>query len=200
MKKLLVFLGVLVLVGVGVLAWYRQSVWHTLVEVRRGIESRDVAHVEKYVDLRGMSDAVVDFTAAYGTAFVGGNVLGGVEGNILGGLLGALQDGAKSVARDQIAQQIRTHIQQGSVNGKLGMFVPNRGREAIADVGDLTNGQKFAEITGKCEGVDTRLRVIFAHQDEGLLGYWRVVAADKGSIERLAKDCQRGTMGKAIPK
>ncbi len=187
---------VILLLGLAAAAFLlRDSPLWTPLEIQRGLEARDVARVERVVDLERF--------AASATAAMGSVVADqmGVAGDDAGSrVLGALvQAGAEvlghSMAREA-AQEMRRGIADGNLERRIGPFIVNDGLAAFGPVHITIEGATL-ELKGTCDGTDATLVLELERIEDGPFGGHPhrhvLVGVDAASGKRLARLCQTPT-------
>lgn len=194
MKNLWRIFVVLVVLAGGFFAWFQQSVHYALLELGRAFRERDVATVEKHLDLSAMLDAYALFAAE--VAREEGRKLGGdLLGELMGGLAGVVTKQLGEAVRPDAVQKLKRRVAAGEALEVLGPFVPAEGYRAI---GAIRSEGPRAEVVflGTCYEEVASVKVVFERVPGPLgldwLGTWRATGVDPGSVRILAATCREG--------
>ncbi len=188
-KRLFILTFVVV---VAAAAWVRDSPYWTLVEINHGMQSKDVARIERVVDLEKF---VSSSTQTLGTIFaeeVGG---GGSDagGKMLGALAGAFAKGLGDAMAKQGAKAFRQAVVDGRVDRKVGPLQVNEGFEAVGGMHKTIDGA-VVEVKGTCDGTAASVWLQMDRREDGPFGgyprRWVVVGIDPDSVKDLAAHCR----------
>lgn len=188
LKRLFLLAFVVAAVGAG---WLRSSPYWTILEIQQGLEHKDVERVERVVALERFS---ASSTAALGSVVA--NELGAAGTDPGGQLLGAIAEVigkgvGEAVARDA-ARGLRTAIQNGELQRRVGPLEVNAGWQAFGRMATTIDGAQV-EIKGTCDGSPASVVLELERHDDGPFGghprRFVVVGIEPSSAKALAKQC-----------
>lgn len=190
MRSFFRFVLLLAVIAAVAAGWLRSSPYWTLLEIHQGLQARDVERVERVV-------ALERFTASSAAALgaVVANELGGAGTDPAGKLLGALAEVigkgvGEAVAKDA-ARGLRTTIEDGELQRRVGPLEVNEGLSAIGRVATTIDGAQV-ELKGTCDGSPASVVLELERHDGPLAGHPRtfvLVGIEPGSAKTLAKQC-----------
>jgi hypothetical protein len=192
-KKLIRLFVLLVLLAAGGLAWFQQSVHYAILELARAGREGDVATMEKHLDVEAFVDVAGDFAKALAAEEAKRVTGDGLIGELAGALAGAVAGAVTEAAKPEAAAEIRRRLAQGEAFDAFGPFVPYDNFTAIGDV--TTEGDKArVMIAGTCHGEPGHVMVLFERVPGiagiKLIGTWKAVGVDTGSLLILAETCK----------
>jgi hypothetical protein len=187
------FVVVVLLLAVGA-GFLRDSAYWSFVELHHGLRQRDLARVERVVDLEQF--------AASSTRALGAVVAdeAGLRGNdaasaALNALVGVVARGVGEVVKGGAAELLRKAIKDGSFERRIGPFVVDEGVAALGAVYNLPEGA-LVELKGTCRGAPATLALSLTRHDDGPFGghprRYVVTGVDEASAKKLAAQCRAG--------
>ncbi|MFZ9886623.1 MAG: DUF2939 domain-containing protein [Myxococcota bacterium] len=189
----LVVLGALA-AGLGY-GWFRQSVHYAILEIGRAVDEGDVNALERHMDLASLSGSLGELLAQTAKAEVRGIAGDNLLGDLLGGLAGAVAGEIAEAAQPELELRLRRRLAQGEAFHSFGPFVPAPSYEAIGLVREEAPSKTIVTIVGTCFEQPASVNVVFARTPGpfglDVLGSWRAVALEPGSVALLAASCQK---------
>lgn len=189
--RLLVVVVVLAGLGAGFL---RDSAYWSFIELHHGLQQRDVARVERVVDLERYAASVARAIAAAAGDAVSGDG-DGVGSALVGALARLVGAGVGDVVKHEAAKALRDAIRDGSMPRGVGPFVVDEGWGALGSLTSTPQGA-LVELSGTCQGAPARLVFVLERRDDGLFaGHPRryvLTGVDEVSARQLARACAAG--------
>lgn len=188
LKRLFFITFVLV---VAAAAWLRSSPVWTLVEISQGVQTKDVARVERVVAFERFSASSTEAMGSLVADQLGG---GGSDsgGALLGALVGAVAKGVGDAVAKDAARGLRQAIADGRVERRVGALEVNDGIAAVGRVRETIEGAQI-ELKGTCDGSPATVVIELERHDDGpFFGHPRrfvVVGIEPTSARALARQC-----------